>query len=217
MMIMHGFEPMGSVPISPAVFEPFPERRAAYVDWDSPSVIEDIHGKPKVTLKQLLKTKLQPITRPLLSPFVVSTSNPYPPETDAPVVRAAKAVGVIISPLPHRPLWYGIQRRSSQRGATCWWRRTGTLLRRRRGGLVERRSRIVLLECAGEHLRLLYKLILLSPYAQRIPKHTHQPSGHRSLPYPSSPTLRQLLSSSLHVEPRPSGNPGEGQGSNSSR
>ncbi|KAF8999241.1 hypothetical protein BDZ89DRAFT_1082783 [Hymenopellis radicata] len=159
MMIMHGFEPMGSVPISPAFFEPFPERRAAYVDWDSPSVIEDIYGKPK----------------------------------DAPVVRAAKAVVRLgrpkkfeikyISPLPHRLLWYRIQRRSSQRGATRWWRRTGTLLRRRRGGL-----------CAGEHLRLLHKLILLS-YAQRIPKHTHQPLGHRS---------------SLHVQPRPSGNPRDG-------
>ncbi|KAF9023980.1 hypothetical protein BDZ89DRAFT_1114873 [Hymenopellis radicata] len=89
MMILHGFEPMGSVPPSPAFFAPFPERRAAYVDWDSPSVIEDIYGygKPK-----LLKEKLQPITRPLLSPFVVSSSNPYPPETDAPVVRAVKAV-----------------------------------------------------------------------------------------------------------------------------
>ncbi|KAF9042758.1 hypothetical protein BDZ89DRAFT_1059650, partial [Hymenopellis radicata] len=98
MMILHGFEPMGSVPISPAVFAPTPERRAAYVDWDSPSVIEDIYGKPKVTLKQSLKKKLQPITRPLLSPFVVSTSNPYPPESDAPVVRAVKFVARLGQP-----------------------------------------------------------------------------------------------------------------------
>ncbi len=39
-----------------------------------------------------LVEKLEPITRPLLSPFVVSTSNPYPVDTDGPAVRAAKAV-----------------------------------------------------------------------------------------------------------------------------
>ncbi|KAF9012826.1 hypothetical protein BDZ89DRAFT_1077314 [Hymenopellis radicata] len=160
MMILHGFEPMGSVPPSPAVFAPFPERRAAYVDWDSPSVIEDIYGKPKVSLKQSLKTKLQPITRPLLSPFVVS-SNPYPPEMDAPVVRAVKAVR-LGWPKKFEIRLAGSQLRSFRRGAIRWWRKTGTLLRRRREGLVEGRSQIVLLECAGEHLRLLHKSILLS-------------------------------------------------------
>ncbi|KAF9022034.1 hypothetical protein BDZ89DRAFT_1115660 [Hymenopellis radicata] len=135
MMILHGFEPMGSVPPSPAFFAPFPERRAAYVDWDSPSVIEDIYGKPKVSLKQSLEKKLQPITRPLLSPFVVSSSNPYPPETDAPVVRAVKAVVRVGRPKSTRmwrhagaytrPLWCGSQLRSSRRGAIRWWRKNG--------------------------------------------------------------------------------------------
>ncbi|KAF9020496.1 hypothetical protein BDZ89DRAFT_1116366 [Hymenopellis radicata] len=87
MMILHGFEPMGSVPPSPAIFAPFPERRAAYVDWDSPSVIEDIYGKPKV-----IEEKGSADHPSAIIPFVVSSSNPYPPETDAPVVRAVKAV-----------------------------------------------------------------------------------------------------------------------------
>ncbi len=53
----------------------------------------------KQSLKKQLKPitrplvkKLEPITRPLLPPFVVSTSNPYPADTDVPAVRAAKAV-----------------------------------------------------------------------------------------------------------------------------
>ncbi len=35
-------------PVSPSIFiEEAPEVRAAYVDWDSPAVMEDIYGKPK--------------------------------------------------------------------------------------------------------------------------------------------------------------------------
>ncbi len=33
--------------MSPAVFMEAPEIRAAYVDWDSPAVKEDIYGKPQ--------------------------------------------------------------------------------------------------------------------------------------------------------------------------
>ncbi len=33
--------------MSPTVFMEAPEIRAAYVDWDSPAVMEDIYGKPK--------------------------------------------------------------------------------------------------------------------------------------------------------------------------
>ncbi len=35
-------------PVSPSIFiEEAPEVRAAYVNWDSPAVMEDIYGKPK--------------------------------------------------------------------------------------------------------------------------------------------------------------------------
>ncbi|KAF8904593.1 hypothetical protein CPB85DRAFT_1255292 [Mucidula mucida] len=103
-MKLTGFKPMiPGTRMSPTVFMEAPEIRAAYVDWDSPAVMEDIYGKPKLSFKQSLKKqlepitrpvvkKLQPITRPLLSPFVLSTSNPYPPDTDVPVVREAKCV-----------------------------------------------------------------------------------------------------------------------------
>ncbi|KAF8874376.1 hypothetical protein CPB85DRAFT_1506039 [Mucidula mucida] len=103
-MKLTGFKPMiPGTRMSPTVFMEAPEIRAAYVDWDSPAVMEDIYGKPKLSFKQSLKKqlepitrpvskKLQPITRPLLSPFVLSTSNPYPPDTDVPVVRAVKCV-----------------------------------------------------------------------------------------------------------------------------
>ncbi|KAF8890049.1 hypothetical protein CPB85DRAFT_1441268 [Mucidula mucida] len=101
-MRLTGFKPMyPGAPVSPTIFiEQAPETRAAYVDWDSPAVMEDIYGKPKLSFKQLLKKqlqpftrplvkKLQPITRPFSSPFA---SNPYPPDTDVPVVRAVKCV-----------------------------------------------------------------------------------------------------------------------------
>ncbi|KAF8904571.1 hypothetical protein CPB85DRAFT_1457132 [Mucidula mucida] len=104
-MRLTGFKPMyPGAPVSPSIFiEEAPEVRAAYVDWDSPAVMEDIYGKPKLTFKQSVASlkkqlqpitrplvkKLQPITRPFTSPFA---SNPYPPDTDVPVVRAAKCV-----------------------------------------------------------------------------------------------------------------------------
>ncbi|KAF8915630.1 hypothetical protein CPB85DRAFT_1453796 [Mucidula mucida] len=99
-MKLTGFKPMNAnTSTSPSVFV---EGRAAYVDCDSASVkhsIDKTHLSFKQSLKKQLKPitrplvkKLEPITRPLLSPFVVSTSKPYPADTDVPVVRAAKAV-----------------------------------------------------------------------------------------------------------------------------
>ncbi|KAF8915655.1 hypothetical protein CPB85DRAFT_1432683 [Mucidula mucida] len=81
---------------------PSVEGCAAYVDCDSVAV-KLSHDKDHLSLRQSLKKqlepitrplvkKLEPITRPLLSPFIVSTSNPYPADTDVPAVRAAKAV-----------------------------------------------------------------------------------------------------------------------------
>ncbi|KAF8904611.1 hypothetical protein CPB85DRAFT_1255304 [Mucidula mucida] len=75
---------------------PYVEGRAAYVNCETAAVK---HMSLKQSLKKQLEPitrplvkKLEPITRPLLPPFVVSTSNPYPADTDVPAVRAAKAV-----------------------------------------------------------------------------------------------------------------------------
>ncbi|KAF8915654.1 hypothetical protein CPB85DRAFT_1432682 [Mucidula mucida] len=99
-MRLTGFKSMyPGAPVIPSLYiEEAPEIRAAYADWDSPAVMEDIYGKPTLSFKQSLKKQLEPITRPVVkklqpitwpftSPFA---SNPYPPDTDVPVVRAAK-------------------------------------------------------------------------------------------------------------------------------
>ncbi|KAF8890051.1 hypothetical protein CPB85DRAFT_1483964 [Mucidula mucida] len=100
-MKLTGFKPMiPGTRMSPTFFMEAPEIRAAYVDWDSPAVMEDIYGKPKLSFTQSLKKQLQPFTCPLVKklqpitwPFTSpSSSNPYPPDTDVPVVRAAKCV-----------------------------------------------------------------------------------------------------------------------------
>ncbi len=70
-------------PVSPSIYiEEAPEIRAAYVDWDTPAVMEDIYGKPKrmcsflAFIWQLLTnhSDIQTITKEAASAHHTSTS-----------------------------------------------------------------------------------------------------------------------------------------------